>query len=161
MLLKRLSWKIAQFLELVWWKQYLKNKAFPTHLLWKQAYWIDFLKKLNLTSIITPSESIKIADLGSGPAGIFTVLANATCTAVDPLMNEYIVKGWITRNQYPKTQFVNQKLEEVKIEKQDVVFCLNCINHVDDINVSLRTIAELTHEESGIVTGKQIGRAHV
>ena len=34
-----MKWKLAQFLELIWWKRYLRKKKVSEYVVWKKEYW--------------------------------------------------------------------------------------------------------------------------
>ncbi|MCW3127981.1 MAG: Methyltransferase type 11 [Bacteroidetes bacterium] len=142
-----IRWKIAQWFELRWWQRYFEGKNKAQYYGWKRKYWNDLLDKL---ADVLPLDSAKlIADLGCGPAGIFIVFGPQTpkggfntnegetkVVAADPLLNEYAATlGFFDQKDFPYTTFVNQSLEDFSpAEKFDIVFCMNAINHVADIN---------------------------
>ncbi len=137
-----LRWKIAQSLEIRWWRNYLKNKEKTDYLTAKKAYWVRFLKTLQVE--MRPDE--KILDAGCGPAGIFMILNECSVDAVDPLVDLYDLQLLhFDKNDYPYVQFYNQSLENFTAAKAyDKVFCLNAINHVADLEVCLDKIVALT-----------------
>ncbi|MFN8286608.1 MAG: class I SAM-dependent methyltransferase [Chitinophagales bacterium] len=122
-------WKIAQWFELRWWQNYLAGKNPAQYRQWKTEWW-----QKNVLQHVRVNAADTIADLGCGPAGIFMALPNNPITAVDPLLNNYIANQFLKPTDFPNVQFVNQRLEDFNApEKFDLVFCLNCINHVTDI----------------------------
>ena len=131
----RLRWKIAQAMELRWWKNYLKRKPVGDYLALKKLYWDRVLNQL---SVEVRKHAI-ILDAGCGPAGIFMVLDNQQVVAVDPLINEYeSTLPHFDRAIYPNVHFFNNPLEAFEPEqKYDYIFCLNAINHVANIHKSL------------------------
>lgn len=134
------KWKLAQSLEIKWWKNYLDNKDIQTYLKWKQQYWKDFITKI--TNIPT-LENLTILDAGCGPAGIFTVLENNKVYALDPLLDEYKKLAHFDPVWYPYTQFITQSIEQIETkEEYDVIFCLNAINHVENIELAYKKLAE-------------------
>lgn len=137
-----LRWKIAQALEIRWWRNYLKNKEASDYLIAKKAYWQRVLTTLQLN--IKSGE--KILDAGCGPAGIFMILDECEVDAVDPLLNKYEENlPHFKKSNYPFVQFYNQPLENFIINKSyNKVFCLNAINHVADLDKSLDKIAAAT-----------------
>jgi len=95
-------WKIAQAVEIRWWKNYLKNKNESAYLEWKQNYWRDFIQKTRLHF----TENERIMEVGCGPAGIFIALPKQQIDAVDPLINQYEKKiAHFKKADYPKVAF--------------------------------------------------------
>ncbi|GAB4490864.1 MAG: hypothetical protein OHK0019_10330 [Saprospiraceae bacterium] len=135
-------WKIAQFFEVRWWQHYLSRHDKDAYLNWKRQYWLDFLQKNNLE--IPPDATV--LDAGCGPAGIFTVLENKTIDALDPLLDAYEKSlPHFRRSDYPQVRFFTTPLEFFLPDKKyDVVFCLNALNHVADLSLSLNCLATLT-----------------
>ena len=80
--------------------------------------------------------------MGSGPAGIFTILDENVVDAIDPLMDSYQSNISIfSMADFPWVNFVNQDLENWTPEKKyDVIFCLNAINHVENIYQGYRNL---------------------
>ncbi len=137
-----LRWKIAQALEIRWWRNYLKNKETTDYLAAKKAYWQRVLKTVQLE--VKPGE--KILDAGCGPAGIFIILNECDVDAVDPLLHKYEENlVHFKKSNYPFVQFYNESLENFTIQKSyDKIFCLNAINHVADLDKSLDKIVAAT-----------------
>lgn len=144
-----LRWKIAQFFEAWWWRRYLRGKSLPKYLDWKRAYWLDFLKKINLE--VSPEATV--FDAGCGPAGIFLVLRNNDVTALDPLLDKY--RGlfpYFSDGSLRNVQFMEQPLEQFAApQKFDFVFCLNAINHVADLGVCLQKLRGATRPDGKLV----------
>ncbi len=136
-----LRWRCAQFFELRWWKNYLNSRDKSEYLRWKKTYWLDFLKNSGLR--LLPGAGV--LDAGCGPAGIFTVLYDYKVDAVDPLLDQYA--GMLPHFQpadYPYVRFFSQTLESFSPAKRyDVVFCLNAINHVANLDSSLDRLVAL------------------
>lgn len=137
-----LRWKIAQLFEQLWWKHYLSNKPKHQYLQWKQAYWHQFIQHVKkFIPALFSEEKLQILDAGCGPAGIFTVLPQHHVTAIDPLLNQYKTLPHFSKSDYPGVQFIETTLEQfVTEEKFDVVFCLNAINHVHNLHLSLKNL---------------------
>jgi SAM-dependent methyltransferase len=136
---KRFRWKVAQWFERQWWRWYLGSKDKTSYLVWKRAYWADFLRSLDIH--LAPGG--RIADLGCGPAGLF-ILFDATheVEAVDPLIHHYS-KQLVHFNQaeYPNTRFVESALETWRPSGVwQAIFCINAINHVSEIEMALASI---------------------
>lgn len=134
-----LKWKLAQAIEVKWWNNYLRHKDKSTYYTWKKNYWYDFLETIGFH---LPDQPIKIMDAGSGPAGIFTILDPFEVVAVDPLLDEYQTQlGQFDPEDYPHVRFVTSTIERIQMDQQfDTIFCLNCINHVNSIQSSLRNL---------------------
>lgn len=140
----KMKWEVAQKLERIWWKRYLKNKNVTTYLQWKRSYWQSFIEDH------IPHIGSSCLDLGCGPAGIFTVIGDNKVTAVDPLIEEYEYSlKHFSREMYPDIRFITSKMESFSDSKTyDTIFCLNAINHVDDLYASIENIAAYMHDDS-------------
>ena len=127
-------WKTAQFAERKWWQLYLKNKNVDEYLKWKKEYWLSLIAKCNHYFTIKKDDTI--LDAGCGPAGIFVALNENKITAFDPLIDSYEMDlRHFKKTMYENAVFVNAGLEDFKTtQKFDVLFCMNAINHVHDIN---------------------------
>lgn len=130
-----LRWKVAQAAEIRWWQGYLKKKPKADYLEWKRNYWLDLIQKTGLS--IEKGE--QILDAGCGPAGIFMALPDAKVDAVDPLLNNYENKlAHFNKSMYPEVRFFNASLEAYECSySYDKIFCLNAINHVADLSLSI------------------------
>lgn len=127
---RSLRWRIAQFLEIRWWKRYLSGKDPEEYLRWKREYWQQLLSELHLDI----SEEAIMLDAGCGPAGIFIALQGCKVTAMDPLLGAYKSLPHFQPERYQQVHFVESALENFSTEERyDVIFCLNAINHVSDI----------------------------
>lgn len=142
-------WKIAQAAEIRWWQRYLKNKNTANYAVWKSDYWKKLLNEIGLSVLenyTVPAQ--EILDAGCGPAGIFMVLTPQNhLTALDPLLDEYEKKlPHFKRNYYPKIRFISQSLESFDSAGKnfDYVFCLNAINHVNDLQIAVDNLVQLT-----------------
>lgn len=130
----KLKWKIAQKLEYKWWQKYLRSKNVDEYLAYKSDYWNTVLK--NLSPFLTVRGQQKIMDAGCGPAGIFMVLKGNHVTAVDPLLHKYAELPHFNASNYPWVDFLNQPLETLVHEEAfDIIFCMNAINHVNQIEI--------------------------
>ena len=45
--LNTIKWRLAQKLERLWWKRYLKDRSVEDYLNWKKKYWRSFLKEID------------------------------------------------------------------------------------------------------------------
>lgn len=148
--MKKIRWKIAQFFEKNWWKNYLKKKDKEEYLQWKRNYWLTFLENFSFKF----NEQQTILDVGCGPAGTF-VLSNTenakSWTAVDPLVDTYKELVVFNKADYPKVNFINSSFETFQANKKfSVVFCINAINHFININENLQKLDALL-EDKGIM----------
>ena len=146
-----LRWKIAQWFELRWWQRYFDGKDKAQYYSWKRKYWNDLLDKI--ADVLPLAGAHRIADLGCGPAGIFTVFPDKDVVAADPLLDQYVrTLSFFDQKDFPYTTFVNQSLEDFSIaEKFDIVFCMNAINHVADIDKAYDKLIEATKDSGSVV----------
>lgn len=126
-------WRIAQFFELWWWKNYLHKKNASEYAAWKKSYWNNLLAPH--LSLLHLSPDTSIADFGCGPAGVFMLFDTQKVCAIDPLLEQYDAElSHFKKKQFPNVQFVESSIEDfVSEEKYDIVFCMNAINHVHNI----------------------------
>jgi 2-polyprenyl-3-methyl-5-hydroxy-6-metoxy-1,4-benzoquinol methylase len=143
-------WRLAQALEIRWWKKYLNPQAPAAYLAWKRAYWLGFLEKIQCPL----PQGKHILDAGCGPAGIFTILEkNNRVEALDPLLEQYERHlSHFSQAHYPGVRFWSQPLETFCAERPfDHVFCLNAINHVADLQLCLNNLAQCTAPNGGVL----------
>ena len=134
-----LRWKIAQHFEKKWWKNYLGKRDPIEYNQWKRNYWLGFLDKTSEWVKPLPSESF--LDMGCGPAGIFMVLPGKV-TAVDPLLESYKKQlPYFNPANFENVSFQSERAEDyICAEQFDIVFSLNVINHVTDIQKATETL---------------------
>ncbi len=141
---KTIKWRLAQYLELIWWKQYLQKKSKADYLAWKKDYWNNLLKKLPLT---TPfPKTATVLDAGCGPAGMFIALHKSyQVTALDPLLDRYETEvPHFSKQDYPQVNFHALPIELLEgSENYEVVCCMNVINHVVNIQQSMDTLVRV------------------
>lgn len=128
-------WRLAQWLEIRWWQRYLRQQEVDTYLAKKKSYWRRILAETGLE--LAPMTSV--LDAGCGPAGIFMILPGQQVTAVDPLINRYEQElPHFSSAHYPWVVFQRARIEVLPPNPVfDYVFCLNAINHVDDLSRAL------------------------
>ena len=170
--MKSVRWKVAQWFELLWWKNYLRGRNKEEYLEWKKNYWLNILRIVG-----TPTRKT-VCDLGCGPAGVFIALPENKVIAVDPLIDEYEKQTPLfNKSDYPNVTFVKSTIEEFEISsviarealrpKQspamkgiasqslamtfDVVFCINCINHIHDIEKGFEKLKEVCADKGRLV----------
>jgi 2-polyprenyl-6-hydroxyphenyl methylase/3-demethylubiquinone-9 3-methyltransferase len=137
-----IRWRIAQFAERNWWKIYLKKKPVTDYLAWKKKYWQNLLAQC--APEIKISKDKVMLDAGCGPAGMFIGLPeNCTCTAFDPLIDAYEKDlNHFSKSNYPHIHFLNCGIENFTTNKKyDIIFCMNAINHVQDIDAAYAILA--------------------
>ncbi|GAB5552454.1 MAG: hypothetical protein Sapg2KO_20450 [Saprospiraceae bacterium] len=134
------KWQLAQKLEIRWWQQYLRNKEVDAYLSAKKAYWHRVLREID----VSIPKHAKVLDAGCGPAGIFMALPYCKVWATDPLMDHYQQKiPHFQTVDYPWTTFQNETLEDLnKVAEFDIIFCLNVINHVNDIKRAMDALVQ-------------------
>ena len=136
--MSKLRWKIAQYAEIRWWQNYLQRKPVADYLQWKTAYWKDFLRQAELS----PEPGSQVLDAGCGPAGIFTILEGLQVDAVDPLIDRYedsLIH--FKKSQYSFVSFFPVSIEEIMpVKSYDIIFCLNAINHFENLNACLEKL---------------------
>lgn len=150
---KSIKWRLAQWLEIRWWQQYLQSKEKHSYYQQKAAYWQRNLKALSLN--LPPQQSI--TEVGCGPAGIFITLSEHQVRAIDPLLKQYEQKlAHFSTADYPWVQFESIPIEEAAGPETDWVFCFNAINHIDDWSRGLDQLDHLCTEEGTIILGSDV-----
>ena len=128
-----------------WWRRYLGSRDVAEYADWKRDYWRRFLRETGHARVLDPGRQfgLRVLDAGCGPAGVFTVLAKASVTAVDPLLGSYDELPHFSRTAHPNVLWVDAALEDLREEgAYDYVFCLNVLNHVRDMGAVLRVLAK-------------------
>lgn len=135
-----LRWKLAQYFEKRWWKNYLQNKSATDYRKWKMEYW----NKLLSTGNIVISNDSKVLDAGCGPAGVFMVLENQFVSAIDPLLNDYEKQlHHFKKAEFKNVEFIPTPIENFKRENfYDYIFCMNAINHVQNYELALNSLID-------------------
>ncbi len=144
-------WQTAQYAERKWWQNYLKHKNVQDYLVWKKKYWQNLIDICSKHMKVEPS--MKILDAGCGPAGMFMLFDQQDTVAFDPLIEAYEKDlPHFNKNMYPLVRFVQAGLENFALnEKFDVLFCMNAINHVHDINLSFDNLINHAQKDSWLV----------
>lgn len=129
-----IKWKIAQKLEYKWWQKYLEKKDLEEYLQWKLNYWNRLLGEI--VDVLPFPKNQHILDAGCGPAGIFLALNHNKVDAIDPLLDKYQNLPHFDAQRVEWTNFNCQTLESFdQDEIYDVIFCLNAINHVRNVEL--------------------------
>lgn len=133
-----LRWRLAQWFEIRWWMRYLAPRQPQAYLTWKRSYWHSVMSRLSQRPFG------RLLDAGAGPAGIFTVLHGQEIDAIDPLMDQYeTLLPHFSQSSYPQVKFFPIKIETWQTHKRyDFIFCMNALNHVEDINTSFQNLYE-------------------
>lgn len=137
---KHWKWRLAQYLELAWWKRYLRRWDAGQYSEAKKVYWQRVLSAAGIA--LAPGEHV--LDAGCGPAGIFIALPHQQVDAVDPLLAHYEQYLPVFQSaNYPHVRFWPQPLEDFRPTlPYRHVFCLNAINHVRDIRHSMQVLCD-------------------
>jgi 2-polyprenyl-6-hydroxyphenyl methylase/3-demethylubiquinone-9 3-methyltransferase len=145
----RKRWLIAQFAEIRWWRRYLSRQDPHEYRMRKTRFWHNFLAEAHIQ--VPPDHTV--LDVGCGPAGIFMALTEHKAVAVDPLLDAYQknLSAFFNPALYPHTTFVQGRLEELNLGTFDYVFCLNAINHVDDLQHAMAQLALAMHPNSQLI----------
>jgi 2-polyprenyl-6-hydroxyphenyl methylase/3-demethylubiquinone-9 3-methyltransferase len=148
---KSLRWRVAQFFESRWWRNYLSGKDVATYLSWKKGYWDGVLDRIGASICLEPGQ--RVLDAGCGPAGIFINLQDYPATAFDPLIDTYEnTLPHFKRSMYPGVTFYRDNLESFRsAEPFDVVFCMNAINHVSQLGEAFDTLVANTRPGGKVV----------
>ena len=144
-----LRWKIAQFFEAWWWRNYLRGKTESEYLDWKRCYWKRFLDETGTW----PGPEDRVLDAGCGPAGVFLMFPKNEVTAVDPLLEKYRKHlSYLQNGAFPNVHFIEMPLEKFDSEAAfDQIFCLNAINHVSDLDVCLQNLRQAMSDSGRLV----------
>lgn len=135
---KTMRWQIAQFAEIRWWQKYLRKKDLADYLEWKVQYWNTLLSQVIPLLALEPGQ--KVLDAGCGPAGINLALKDYVVDATDPLLNSYRSSLGMPE-EAPHVNFKEQSLEDLsESDSYQVVFCMNVINHVANIEKSIENL---------------------
>ena len=169
-----LRWRLAQWLELRWWRRYLRHQSPADYLARKRAYWQRTLDELGWTV----KEGATALDAGCGPAGIFTLLHDRQqLTALDPLLDHYEANLEIFRRaDYPAVEFICGPLEKDLVRAvatpslphfpsapaaappYDVIYCFNAINHVSDWDGALDNLTAAARPGTRMILTSDVHR---
>jgi len=144
-------WKAAQFAERKWWQYYLKGKDPQQYKDWKYGYWQKLLQ--TCAHYFSWQDSFRVLDAGCGPAGIFMALPHNELTAFDPLLQQYQQDlPHFYPLDYPWVRFQQATMEDFRAsEPFDAIFCMNAINHVQNIHTSFDALAACAQKGTYLV----------
>lgn len=150
-------WEVAQFFERRWWKGYLADKTPDVYLQWKKGYWqgvLDKLKKVHpqLQKLLN-TPHLDILDAGCGPAGTFLALDDHQVQAIDPLWSYYAKEfQQLGHEGLDYVHFEQGLLEDFEAKDQfDLVFCMNALNHVDDIEKAAQNLSDALKPDGWLI----------
>jgi 2-polyprenyl-6-hydroxyphenyl methylase/3-demethylubiquinone-9 3-methyltransferase len=151
-----LRWRIAQKLELAWWRCYLTRRPSAAYLEAKKRYWQRLLNTAGLA--LRPGS--RILDAGCGPAGIFLVLYGHEVVAIDPLIAAYSTYLPVFEPaRYPWVVFRACRLEDfADASGFDLACCMNAVNHVEDWEGCLRQLHQLLRPEGRLLLSVDVHR---
>jgi 2-polyprenyl-6-hydroxyphenyl methylase/3-demethylubiquinone-9 3-methyltransferase len=146
-----IRWRIAQWFELRWWHSYFRGKDKTNYYRWKRQYWNNLITQI--ADVLPLAAAHSIADLGCGPAGIFTIFEGKEVTALDPLLDSYATTlPFFDRADFPYTTFLNLPLEDYQpTTPHHITFCMNAINHVADIDRAYDSLINATQQGGYVV----------
>lgn len=136
-----LKWKLSQHLEYKWWQRYLRKKDVDQYLNWKTNSWNKVLE--TISSYLPEFQSKLILDAGCGPAGIFISLKESLVVALDPLIDKYYELPHFKPDRFQWTSFEKKQIEQLNDNnKYDIIFCMNAINHVNDVTLCYQKLID-------------------
>lgn len=148
--MKSWRWRLAQYLEIRWWKRYLSDKNPEAYIRWKEDYWKKLLQELSPQLSVQHGQ--RVLDAGCGPAGVFLALKKCQVVAIDPLLGAYRELPHFRPEDHSNTTFIESDIEHFTADEQfDIIFCLNAINHVADIHKAYDVLCSLLKPEGKLV----------
>jgi len=140
LLLSKWKWKLAQALEWRWWQYYLAKRPKQEYLNKKRIYWERMLQEAG----VTVASGERLLDAGCGPAGLFILPLPAMVDALDPLLELYQSNlAHFDPADYPGVRFIARPIEMFQSpETYHKVCCFNAINHVNDLELSIRRLVD-------------------
>ena len=149
-------WRLAQFLELRWWKRYLRGRSAADYLAGKRTYWDRVFQELRWR--VEPG--VSALDAGCGPAGVFISVGDRQrVTALDPLLGQYETLEVFSASRYPHVNFLCLPLEDAAdLPAFDVIYCFNAINHVSDWARSLDALTALARPGTRMILTSDVHR---
>jgi len=151
-------WRLAQFLELRWWQGYLRKLDWADYVEAKRRHWRKVLVALDLR--LNGDE--RVLEAGCGPAGIFTILHEQQVDAIDPLLMAYENNlPDFSQDQFPYVHFQAMMLEQLdQKDTYDLVFCLNAINHVSNLQLATQRLAQSLKPGGTMLMSIDVHRHH-
>jgi len=122
----------------------LSRQPVDTYLTAKRAYW----QRVCATFGVSPQSKTPILDAGCGPSGMYMIWDDHPVTALDPLLDQYEQLPHFSRERYPHVSFFAEAIETWETtESFPLVFCLNVINHVSDLERALARLSQVTEPD--------------
>ncbi|MCB0637827.1 MAG: methyltransferase domain-containing protein [Lewinella sp.] len=149
-------WRLAQWLEIRWWRRYLGRHALDQYLDDKRDYWQRLLATLDFPET---SEG-RWLDAGCGPAGLFLLPPSPATDAVDPLLDQYRAAfPHLREADFPAVTFHSAPLEDWRpTYRYEHISCCNAINHVDDWSAALDRLTTLATPGGRLLLGVDVHR---
>ncbi len=144
------KWRLAQFLEIRWWKNYQK-KLDENYLEGKKEYWYRVLKAVDMPL----PQNENVLDVGCGPSGVYTILSNNQVVGVDPLLDKYEDEiKFFQKSNFPYAKFITSPFEDfLSDETYSTIFCLNAINHFRSLEDSIGRLSQLLQPGGKLLVG--------
>jgi 2-polyprenyl-6-hydroxyphenyl methylase/3-demethylubiquinone-9 3-methyltransferase len=151
-----LRWRVAQWLERRWWRQYLGRRTPAEYLRNKRQYWLRVFGELDWQ----PQPGATVLDAGCGPAGVFIALAESRVLAVDPLLAAYERDlPHFDPGAYPWVHFRSGTIEAGFPEGPFAeIYCLNAINHVADWAAALDALTAASQPGTRLLLTSDVHR---
>jgi ubiquinone/menaquinone biosynthesis C-methylase UbiE len=143
-------WNKAQEYELRWWQK--RHKVINLSYLQKFA---DELMR-DLSAYIKFDNSLKILEIGSGPAGIVTHLPGNVRIGIDPLENFYSSISEYSQYRDKNVKYFNTKGEKLEFENSyfNLVIIDNVLDHCEDPNLVISEVKRVLRND-GVIYFKQ------
>jgi len=156
--LSKWKWKLAQALEWRWWQYYLAKHPKEEYLNKKRTYWKGMLQEAG----VSVESGERLLDAGCGPAGLFILPLPAKIDALDPLLELYQSSlAHFDPADYPGVGFIARPLEMFQSpETYDKVCCFNAINHVKDLDLSIKRLVDALRSGGILVVSVDVHKHH-
>ncbi len=152
-------WNMAQALERRWWRNYLRGRTAVEYRAWKHEYWLKLLEPhQHALGLERPQ---RILDAGCGPAGINLVLKRHSVVAIDPLLELYAAElPLFAELRVEGVEYQCSTLESHRpATHYDGAFCMNAINHVEDLDAALNALTAVVKTGGWMLLGVDVHRS--